>query len=109
MSFKLPDSIASILDTSACPTDISSSQLVVALGLGALVCGYIFSPPQGPIRHGPGPKGLPILGNVTDLPKKDKHKVYADWAKKYGTLASLDFHIGICLTNRQATSSISLY
>jgi len=36
------------------------------------------------VQYGPGPKGVPILGNAADLPKTDDYKVYASWAKKYG-------------------------
>jgi hypothetical protein len=38
-------------------------------------------------RHGPGPKGVPILGNAGDLPTGDQPWVdYMQWAKKYGAV-----------------------
>lgn len=61
---------------------------VALLGLGL----YIKSYDKGSKHpHGPGPKGVPILGNASDLPKPDgsEPQVYADWSKKYGTL--MDF------------------
>ena len=32
----------------------------------------------------PGPKPLPIIGNVLDMPKSYYWITYADWAKRYG-------------------------
>ncbi|KAJ3478243.1 hypothetical protein NLI96_g9898 [Meripilus lineatus] len=31
----------------------------------------------------PGPKGLPVVGNILDLPNKDEYRVYADWSRRY--------------------------
>jgi hypothetical protein len=31
----------------------------------------------------PGPPGLPVLGNLFDIPKKESWKVYLDWGKQY--------------------------
>lgn len=35
-------------------------------------------------RYPPGPKPLPIIGNVKDLPREKEALVYADWFRKYG-------------------------
>lgn len=32
----------------------------------------------------PGPKGLPIIGNVFDMPKSDEWLIMTKWGKKYG-------------------------
>ena len=32
----------------------------------------------------PGPKGLPLLGNVLDLPSEKNWEAYAKWGQKYG-------------------------
>ncbi|GJE91706.1 cytochrome P450 [Phanerochaete sordida] len=32
----------------------------------------------------PGPKGLPLLGNLLDMPKKEVHVTFRDWARIYG-------------------------
>ncbi|KAI0316363.1 cytochrome P450 [Amylostereum chailletii] len=32
----------------------------------------------------PGPKGLPLVGNVLDLPTVQPHKTFAEWGTKYG-------------------------
>ncbi|KIJ12719.1 hypothetical protein PAXINDRAFT_14478 [Paxillus involutus ATCC 200175] len=34
----------------------------------------------------PGPKPLPLIGNLCDLPLKDETVTYDEWAKKYGDL-----------------------
>lgn len=33
----------------------------------------------------PGPKGLPILGNLFDFPKSEEWKTYDRWSKEFGT------------------------
>ena len=37
----------------------------------------------------PGPKGWPLIGNLSDIPQSDSVKTYAEWAQKYGAW----FHI----------------
>lgn len=37
----------------------------------------------------PGPKPLPLLGNVHQLPMAYQEKTFAEWAKVYGTLCSI--------------------
>lgn len=32
----------------------------------------------------PGPAGLPLIGNVLDIPQVQPHITYMEWAKKYG-------------------------
>lgn len=34
----------------------------------------------------PGPKPLPLIGNVLDMPKYHEWYTYQDWNKKYGLL-----------------------
>ncbi|KAI0033580.1 cytochrome P450 [Vararia minispora EC-137] len=34
----------------------------------------------------PGPQGLPLVGNVLDIPSSYPHKVFAEWKYKYGTI-----------------------
>ncbi|THH11765.1 hypothetical protein EW146_g7925 [Bondarzewia mesenterica] len=37
----------------------------------------------------PGPKGLPLLGNLFDMPKKDEYLVFSQWHKTYGDICSV--------------------
>jgi hypothetical protein len=32
----------------------------------------------------PGPKGLPLIGNVLDMPTEQEWLTFADWATRYG-------------------------
>jgi hypothetical protein len=32
----------------------------------------------------PGPRGLPLLGNILQFPKEKEWLTYAKWAEKYG-------------------------
>ncbi|PVG03918.1 cytochrome P450 [Serendipita vermifera] len=70
---------------------LKTSQFGLSLGLGALafVGVGVYLRGAGRPNHGPGPKGVPILGNIGDLPKEDDYLVYAEWAKKYGDLIYL--------------------
>lgn len=43
----------------------------------------------------PGPPGLPLIGNALDIPQTEPHKVYMEWAQKYGASSrrySYTFH-----------------
>lgn len=35
-------------------------------------------------RLPPGPKGVPFLGNIYDVPAKEQWLTYARWSKEYG-------------------------
>ena len=35
-------------------------------------------------RFHPGPKGIPVLGNVLDVPKDYAWLTYQDWSRRYG-------------------------
>lgn len=65
---------------------LNSHHFGLNLGLGALaIAGVgVYLRAAGRPHHGPGPKGVPILGNLNDLPKQDDYLVYAEWSKKYG-------------------------
>ena len=32
----------------------------------------------------PGPRGLPVLGNLFQLPQAEQWKVYSEWSREYG-------------------------
>lgn len=34
----------------------------------------------------PGPKGLPIIGNLLDLPSNQKGQTYAKWGESWGEI-----------------------
>lgn len=35
-------------------------------------------------RYPPGPRGLPILGNLFDIPRRAPWETYTRWGKQYG-------------------------
>ncbi|EKM55881.1 uncharacterized protein PHACADRAFT_256813 [Phanerochaete carnosa HHB-10118-sp] len=52
-------------------------------------------------RYPPGPKGLPILGNIFNVPLENSWLVFTDWARQYGSdvihVEALGKHI--CVVN----------
>lgn len=66
------------------------------LGLGLLDIGVctvaaltalsIFLKNKARHKYPPGPKGLPLLGNVLDLPSNYQWIAYAEWSRKLGAL-----------------------
>ena len=92
MSITIPPSITDALEKYASQTGLTVSQFSLAIGLGAAALagvGVYLSSGKKSVQYGPGPKGVPILGNAADLPKTDDYKVYASWAKKYGASTRL--------------------
>lgn len=39
---------------------------------------------KGPRRYPPGPRRLPLVGNMHQLPPHYQHVTFRDWGKKYG-------------------------
>ena len=44
----------------------------------------------------PGPPGLPVLGNLFDIPKKESWKVYLDWGKQYSMFLAYPYQFFVC-------------
>ena len=44
----------------------------------------------GGLRYPPGPRGLPLFGNIFDIPQHSPWETYTQWGKQYGTFASGD-------------------
>ncbi|GJE86535.1 cytochrome P450 [Phanerochaete sordida] len=40
-------------------------------------------------RYPPGPKGLPIIGNILQMPKEDEWLTFARWGEQYGDIVYL--------------------
>ncbi|RDB29712.1 hypothetical protein Hypma_013789 [Hypsizygus marmoreus] len=61
------------------------------LGLGALALfilqRYLTSRGKSPLP--PGPRGLPIIGNVADMPSQREWITFAEWGRKWGGICSV--------------------
>ena len=61
--------------------------LIVSCCLVMLV--FIFRKMRRSLSLPPGPRGLPILGNVLDMPNKTPWLTYCQWGKEYSRYPSL--------------------
>lgn len=68
--------------------EIRSTFLALA---GALVLAkVVFAFSRRRPHYPPGPKGWPLVGNVTDMPRKEEWLTFTEWARAYGSLVYLD-------------------
>lgn len=85
--------------------------LTIAFSLVAAVLAYQWLLPRSrKLPLPPGPKGLPIVGNVRDLSYQGKAAwvCYAEWAAKYGDVVYLNIigqHI-VILNSVKATTEL---
>lgn len=72
------------------PGDLTPIDLGL-LGAGALILhAYLQSgkqPANGPLP--PGPKGLPVIGNLLQMPTDKDWLTYAEWGRQYGGICSV--------------------
>jgi len=68
---------------------------------------YLLSMRRGEIPRPPGPRPLPFVGNMFQIPQKDEWPVYEAWAKKYGGCSGETNGLNTILIMFQVTSPIS--
>ncbi|KAI0045440.1 cytochrome P450 [Auriscalpium vulgare] len=59
---------------------------IALAGIAVWLVKTILSSKRSPAPLPPGPKGLPLLSNLLDLPQKEQWKTFADWGRKYGPI-----------------------
>ena len=64
------------------PSITSMDGAVLALGSAWII--YLLSRTRGGTPLPPGPRPLPLVGNMFQIPQKDEWPIYEAWAKKYG-------------------------
>ncbi|TEB32646.1 cytochrome P450 [Coprinellus micaceus] len=60
---------------------------LAACGLVYVISKLLAKRPVAPLP--PGPKRLPLLGNLLDMPTQQEWLTFAEWGKKYGDIASI--------------------
>ena len=78
------------------PSLSSTDGAVLTLGSAWLL--YLLLTRKEGIPHPPGPRALPLVGNMFQIPQKDEWPIYEAWAKKYGGGACETFQINALIT-----------
>jgi hypothetical protein len=67
--------------------DTDKLVILFSFGLGLIV--YFYSRSKHSLPLPPGPKKLPFLGNLFDLPTSHEWLKYAEWSKQFSTFLIL--------------------
>jgi len=67
------------------PSMISFGFLVGLTSFGLILCLYLKLRSNSSLPLPPGPKKLPLIGNLLDLPKRPEWEIFQKWSKQYGT------------------------
>jgi Cytochrome P450 len=82
------DLLVSVLPALRSLPSLSIDQSLLILFTGYLFTKVLFSKKKGPLP--PGPRGLPLLGNIFQIPRLQWLK-YTEWQKEFGPIFSLNF------------------
>ncbi|KAH9888316.1 cytochrome P450 [Cubamyces lactineus] len=67
----------------------STTFAICACVVALLAMRFLFGRKASAMRLPPGPKGLPIVGNLFDMPRKTYWKTFTDWSEQYGDVVHL--------------------
>ncbi|KAI9001294.1 cytochrome P450 [Trametes punicea] len=68
------------------PTLLDAAAILVAI----ILLNRLFNKKrQGPLP--PGPKGLPLIGNMLDMPSSHEWRTFAQWGERWGDIVSVTF------------------
>jgi hypothetical protein len=70
------------------PLHLSTTLWAVVLGL-CLVALNVSRRKKANCPLPPGPKGLPIIGNLLDMPRSEEWLTFRKWSKEFGLVATL--------------------
>lgn len=83
---------------------LKSSLVASGIFLALIYWHYIMKRKRSRLPLPPGPKGLPIVGNLYDIPADKPWTVYDKWFQKYGMSSTLFLRCASSLTSHQAIS-----
>ncbi|KZT72683.1 cytochrome P450 [Daedalea quercina L-15889] len=69
---------------------LSPQEQLAAFLLAVLLVYRFVSNSRRPAPFPPGPRGLPIIGNVFDVPTQYQWKTFAKWSEKWGDIMSVN-------------------
>ena len=65
--------------------------IIVLIALTVLFCLHVLHQQRRAAKLPPGPRRLPIIGNLLQAPSGSVWVTFERWVKQYGPLVSLDF------------------
>ncbi|GJE96494.1 cytochrome P450 [Phanerochaete sordida] len=88
------------------PHTMSTGEVLAVLLIVFTVSSVAFARRRSQHRYPPGPKGLPIIGNVFDVPTRNGWLVFSEWSRRYGSdvvhIEALGKHIVVLNTMKAA-------
>ncbi|KAG2151901.1 cytochrome P450 [Suillus cothurnatus] len=69
-------------------TNVTWLNLLCLAGVGVYLVKQVFK--KNPAPYPPGPPGLPLIGNVLDMPRIRPWLTLAGWGKKYGDISHVE-------------------